>query len=773
MSNCNKTEGDSEMDRKDTNRAELRCHSVHSPMDGVATERDILRETSNLGTKVIAITDTDSVNAFSTTDWLTKSDNYDSKVIMGVDTQVEGDQITILVRSEEGRNNLYKLLSIKNTRANKTLFWSDVNEYHDGLLIGSGALNGKLYKLLKAGNVLSDDLAELYDYVEVLPAFALVEDENTSLSEWQEKTIELISFAERNGLKAVAVSDAYTYVKEDEFVRKVLAFSDSNEPHSERFLSTDEMMDAFDFIENEDAYKLVVSNSNQIANDCEQVRSTVGKKAYPILDNMNERLKDICYAKAHELYGEAIPDEIEQRIRWELEAIRKTDSAFEILLLKELLHKNGITGDEVSIRGTASASLVVFLCGISNYNPIDFHLEPYFTFGIKQDRVLNIPINVPANRHEDILESCKNLEGLKTSIRAGVECCLSDEEIDSIVSLYDRKRKKIDSSERIFLQERLGDVVSRKNDVHIGGMVYIPLGMDEIDATPIKKCKGEYATTKDYYSFDDVFYKQDILPHEDVQLLVNLKKRTGVDLRRVNMDDKEILSLFNSTEALGIVPTQINGFSTGLLGLSEFASPWMQQVILQSPIGSFDDVVKVTSLAHGTGTWMNNAEILIKEGTSCLSDVIASREDVFDYLTKRGFSQEKAFEIAERVRKGRALTTEDKELMLQNNVPNWYVESCDKIKYLFPRSHSISYIVQLWELAYFKIHYPKSFYDEFFRMKKFGSLNDAINQGYESFCEYSNEMLSGFGRHELTIREYEAILLAQEMYARGAEFVME
>lgn len=144
-----------------------------------------------------------------------------------------------------------------------------------------------------------------------------------------------------------------------------------------------------------------------------------------------------------------------------------------------------------------------------------------------------------------------------------------------------------------------------------------------------------------------------------------------------------------------------------------------------------------------------------------------------EYKGKRGFSQEKAFEIAERVRKGRALTTEDKELMLQNNVPNWYVESCDKIKYLFPRSHSISYIVQLWELAYFKIHYPKSFYDEFFRMKKFGSLNDAINQGYESFCEYSNEMLSGFGRHELTIREYEAILLAQEMYARGAEFVME
>lgn len=192
---------------------------------------------------------------------------------------------------------------------------------------------------------------------------------------------------------------------------------------------------------------------------------------------------------------------------------------------------------------------------------------------------------------------------------------------------------------------------------------------------------------------------------------------------------------------------------------------WLEKQLSECP------EVKITESSEtfsNKGT--SNAEILIKEGTSCLSDVIASREDVFDYLTKRGFSQEKAFEIAERVRKGRALTTEDKELMLQNNVPNWYVESCDKIKYLFPRSHSISYIVQLWELAYFKIHYPKSFYDEFFRMKKFGSLNDAINQGYESFCEYSNEMLSGFGRHELTIREYEAILLAQEMYARGAEF---
>lgn len=764
-------EGDSEMDRKDTNRAELRCHSVHSPMDGVATERDILRETSNLGTKVIAITDTDSVNAFSTTDWLTKSDNYDSKVIMGVDTQVEGDQITILVRSEEGRNNLYKLLSIKNTRANKTLFWSDVNEYHDGLLIGSGALNGKLYKLLKAGNVLSDDLAELYDYVEVLPAFALVEDENTSLSEWQEKTIELISFAERNGLKAVAVSDAYTYVKEDEFVRKVLAFSDSNEPHSERFLSTDEMMDAFDFIENEDAYKLVVSNSNQIANDCNQVRSTLGKKEYPILDNMDKRLHDICYSKAHEIYGENLPKGINERIQWELEAIQNTESAFEFLLLIELMLKNGISGNEVSIRGTASSSLVLFLCGISNYNPVDFQLNPIFAMGINKDRTLNIPINIPANRHEEILESCKYLEGLKTSVRAGMECDLSDEEIDAIIELYCKKRKKVDTCEKIYLQDRLRNVISRKNDVYIGGMVYIPSGADEEDATPIKSYNCSNVTLKDYHSLDDVFYKQDILPHEDVQLLINLKKRTGVDLDRISVDDREILSLFYSTEILGVSPKQINGFSTGLLGLSEFSTPWIQQVLLKAPVESFIDVVKVSGLAHGTGTWINNADFLIGDGTASLQEVIASREDIFDYLIGAGVEEGKAFEIAERIRKGRGLAPADKDFMLQMRIPAWYIESCEKIKYLFPRAHIISYIVQLWKLAYFKIHYPKSFYEEYFKLKKFDGLCDAINQGYKAFCEYSNEMLSGYGRHELTMREYEGILLAQEMYARGAEFV--
>lgn len=216
------------MEKEYPNRAELRCHSVHSSMNGVVTERMVLKKTSKHGTSVVAITDTDSVNAFPTEEWLMKKDFTNSKVIMGVDTQVEGDQITILVQSDEGSINLYKLLSIKNKRANQTLYWKDINEYHSGLLIGSGSLNGKLYKLLKNGKQLSDDLAALYDYVEVLPALALVE-EDISLEEWQEKTIELISFAERNGLRAVAVSDAYTYVKEDEFVRKVLKFSTNME----------------------------------------------------------------------------------------------------------------------------------------------------------------------------------------------------------------------------------------------------------------------------------------------------------------------------------------------------------------------------------------------------------------------------------------------------------------------------------------------------------------------------------------------------------------
>lgn len=216
------------MEKEYPNRAELRCQSVYSSMNGVATERTVLEETSKHGTSVVAITDTDSENVFPTAEWLMKKDFTNSKVIMGVDTQVEGDQITILVQSDEGSINLYKLLSIKNMRANQTLFWKDINEYHSGLLIGSGSLNGKLYKLLKKGKQLSDDLAAFYDYVEVLPASALVE-EDISLEEWQEKTIELISFAERNGLRAVAVSDAYTYVKEDEFVRKLLKFSTNME----------------------------------------------------------------------------------------------------------------------------------------------------------------------------------------------------------------------------------------------------------------------------------------------------------------------------------------------------------------------------------------------------------------------------------------------------------------------------------------------------------------------------------------------------------------
>lgn len=758
------------MERQYPFRAELRCHSVYSPMNGVATVEEIFAEAGEAGITSVAITDTDSVNVYSAVDRLWKRKIIPSYPVMGMDTQVEDDQVTILVRTEEGRSNLYKLLTLKNMREEHVLSWDDINEYHEGLLIGSGASEGKLYKSLKRGEHLSDDLASLYDYIEVLPVSALTGD-GMQLADWQEKTKELIGFAKRNDLKAVAVSDAYTYVKSDEFVRNVLACSQGLETGAEAgFLSTEEMMTAFGFLDEDEAYKVVVLNSNLIADECALVFSTTDQREYPSLENMDSRLRDICYERAESIYGSGFSEEIKKRLEWELEAIRNTGAAFVLLLLRELMEKNGITANDISIRGASGGSLAVYLCGISSYSPLDFDLVPYFAFGYNQNRMLDIDLNVPTDMLEDIHESCKTLEGLETALRAGTECRLSYQAVTEMLDLFEQKKRKVDRSERIFLEERLKNIVTGKNGLHPGGMIYIPKGSDIVDATPITTVEGKPVSSKEYYVFDEVFYKQDILSHDDVQLIYNLRKRTGVDLEKISIDDEDILSLFKSPERLGIEPRQIDGYSTGLLGLSAYSISFFQRVFLTAQVNSFNDMVRIELLSHGTGTWTDNAEVLINEGIATLDEVITCRDDVFDYLVEKGIYEEQAFYITERVRKGKGLTEDDRILLIERGVPDWYIESCGKIRYLFPKAHSISYIIKLWRLAYFKIHYPREFYEEYFRVKDFGELNTAINEGYQAFCRYAEGKMLDDG---MLSREYAAILLAKEMYARGAEFVTE
>lgn len=449
---------------------------------------------------------------------------------------------------------------------------------------------------------------------------------------------------------------------------------------------------------------------------------------HPYIENSDIRLKEICNNRAKELYGENIPEEIAERIEWEISAIYRTGMTFAFVLLKELMDKNNLTGEDITLRGLSGGSLVLYLCGISNYNPMDFELTPYFTFGLEKDKWVDIDLNVPSSLQDQVISSCKTLEGLADAYRI---------------------------------------------ENHLGGVVYIPYVSTIDDVKPSdSENNGIRIECNDYHTTDKIFYKQDILPQDDVELAYNLSHRLNIDSKQIKLDDTDILSLFTSTIALGITSDDIAGVKYGVMGLPEFKYSISMDMLEHIKINSFGDLVKMQGLLHGTETWFGNAEILLKERIP-LSDIIATREDIFDYIVQKGLSKKDAYRITEQVKKGKGVSENDEKLMRANDVPEWYINSCKKIHYLFPRTHCISYALNLWKLAYFKIHYPKEFYEEYFKVYKFEELNEAISGGYEAFLEYANKreqeydpMKDDEKYHDNYLTEEHSILVAKEMFAR-------
>ena len=458
------------------------------------------------------------------------------------------------------------------------------------------------------------------------------------------------------------------------------------------------------------------------------LENVIKEVRHPYIENSDIRLREICNNRAKELYGDNIPEEVLERIEWEISAIFRTGMTFAFILLKELMVKNNLTGDDITLRGLAGGSLVLYLCGISNYNPMDFELTPYFTFGLEKDKWIDIELNVPSSLQEQVINSCKTLEGLTDAYKV---------------------------------------------ENHIGGVIFIPYGSEINDVIPSdSECTGIRIECNDYHTLDKIFYKQDILPQDDVELAYNLSHRLNVATSEIKLDNPDILSLFNSTDAIGIIPDDIEGVKYGTLGLPEFRYKIAMDMLECVKIKSFDDVIKMQGLQHGTDTWFGNAEALLKEGIP-LSDIISTREDVFEYLVGKGMSKKDAYRITERVRMGKGVSEADEMLMYSNEVPGWYIESCKKIHYLFPRTQCISYALNLWKLAYYKIHYPKEFYEEYFKVYNSGALNEAIDKGYETFLEYVNRreqaydpMRNDEDYHDEYMKEEHNILVAKEMFAR-------
>ena len=458
----------------------------------------------------------------------------------------------------------------------------------------------------------------------------------------------------------------------------------------------------------------------------------ISEVRHPYIENSDIRLKEICDRNVKGIYGENVPGEIKNRIEWELKAINRTGMAFVILLLKELVEKNKLTKEDFRLRDTSSGSYVLYLCGLNNYNPLEFGLTPYFTFGLEQDECIDVGINVPTSEHSKIIKSCKNLEGVSEAVEIGS---------------FGRTPR---------------------------GVVYVPEGSKVSDVIPTES-EEAFATIKrhNYYIHDKVFYFQGIGASDDMQLVYNLSHRLGISDKDINLDDKEIISLFNSTEILGVLPEKIGGVKYGVLGLPTFKEWRAIKILDDIKINSFEDLVKVIGLIHGIGAWWGNVYKLIKENDVSFNDVISTREDIFEYLLSKGISDKEAFQIADRMRRGGRIKKSDKEMMRLRGVPKWYISSCDEIYYLTSRIQCIDCAFRFWKLAYFKIKYPNEFYEEYFNVYDYGDLNKAVKKGYDEVLAYA-EMMSKEEvpdiRNDEVYNEYMykelGLLVAKEMYER-------
>ena len=694
---------------KNKTRIELHCHSKYG---GKATmyPGEIVKYLSEMGMPAFAITDESNIGAFPELEMVWETGKYLSRPIYGMEILVEGidgdtDHLSMLIKNENGKKALYKLISENESLEQYSLFkFDDLIENRDGLLLGSGTEKGRLYKSVMQGKTEKElkEIIFIYDYVEVLPA-----------KQYEEINKIIISICDELKIPVVAVGDARC---SDKLGRKALRImehwnGENEETWDNYFLNTEEMLEAFNYLSEDKAYEIVVKNTHLIADMCETVQVCPKEKIYPVIENAGNRLKEKCYAFLTEKYSDNNVAALE-RLNWELSALEKTGMESYILQIKELLDKAELKADDISLRGTAAGSIVTYLLDITNIDPLVYGLEPELIFGLDGQRTIDIDINLPSNMQLEVVQKLDEIEGVGKYVWAGTIRCISDPLAQVMIERF------MEDSETYYEEEiinRLRCLISGnylERGKHPGGVIVFPKGYKYKEMIPMAKIEGGFEVTCfDYHSVDRVFMKYDLLKHNTPEMLIKLKKLTGVELSTIPVDSEDIMALFK---------TDSGGNLSGCDGLPEFKSEYIRNIFLMLKPKSFNDLVKVLAISHGTGAWDENAELLVNEKGLGIKDIIATRDDVFEYNLSFGLDRNTAFEIAEAVRKGIVSRGKNvkwqgwKKALIEAGAPEWYIRSCEQIRYLFPRAHAISYMLMDMRLGWFKIHYP----DEFNKVSK-------------------------------------------------------
>lgn len=835
-------------------RVELHAHTKMSAMDGLNEVANLVKTAAAWGQPAVAITDHGVVQSFPDAAKTAKKLAGDKenpvhiKIIYGMEGYVFDDSdchnedgtidfkkkptnhIILLARTQEGLKNIYKLVSYshldyfyKRPRLPKSV----IAAHREGLIIGSACEAGEVYRAVAGGKSQEEieKIAKFYDYLEIQPLinnqFMIDQGMVSGREELREHNRKIIALADKLGKPVVATTDAHYDEPESAIYRNILmagmGFKDAENGQGLYMRTTDEMMEEFSYLGEETAYRVVIENTNKIADMIDDSILPVPKGKFPPkINGAEETLRETCMQKAYSIYGNPLPPEIGQRLETELNSIIGNGYAVMYVSAQMLVHKSMEDGYLVGSRGSVGSSFAATMAGITEVNPLDPHYIcpnckkliwgdmqlydcgidmpekdcpvcgtpmhrdgytiPFATFlGFNGDKEPDIDLNFAGEYQATAHKYVGEIFGEKNVFKAGTVGTVADKTAYGYVMKFaDEFHRQINKFEADRLTQGCTGV-KRTTGQHPGGIIIVPDDHEIYEFCPVQHpandVKSDIITTHfDYHKIDENLLKLDILGHNIPSMIRQLQDMTGIDPMQADLTDRKVLSIFNGIEALDIKNPEYK-YTHGSYAIPEFGTGFVRQMLDDTKPDKFADLVRISGFSHGTDVWLNNAQDYIRSGTATMREVISTRDDIMNYLILKGIENKTSFQIMEDVRKNRPLKEEQLAVMKEHGVPDWYIDSCIKIQYMFPRAHAVAYVMMSFRMAWYKVYYPVEFYATHFTSVVSNFDADTILRGAQA-CLDRIEEINAMGNNATAKEQGDVLVLevAYEMYSRGYEF---